>query len=140
MIMADTIHKLSVVQRDTSGKFLPGSGGRPKGAVARASRDLLKQVRSYGPQAATKLWQALEANERWAVELVLKYCLPPSRTVEFEGMEPDDIREAVKAGDIGISEGNDLSAMVARLAGVDSLDELRTRLSELEQALAEQRR
>jgi hypothetical protein len=141
---ADNIAKLSVVpqfQRSPDGKFLPGgTNGRPKGARAKASRDLLKQVRAYGPHAAAKLWQALEANERWAVELVLKYCLPPSRTVEFEDMEPDDLREAIRAGDISSAEAKDIATAIAKLAEVGELATIKERLAELEAALAERQR
>lgn len=124
------------VVRLAGGKFAPGSGGRPKGAKAKVSRELLAQVKALGPDAIAKLQEALGKGERWAVEIVLAHVLPKDgRTIEFEDATPDDVREALRNGDITASEAKDVAAALARLADVDAIEELRSRLDELERML-----
>lgn len=132
--MADAIRKLTSLH-DATGRFAKGNPGRPKGAKAKASRDLMAQIRAYGPHAATKLWQALETDQRWAIELVLRYCLPTARTIEFEDMDAADLREAIKAGDLSADEASRLTTALANLAEIESIDAIRERLDQLEEAV-----
>jgi hypothetical protein len=134
--------KLSVVESfnpvRSGGKFVK-TNGRPVGAKAKASRELLKQVKALGPRAVEKLSEAIEANERWAVELAFKYSLPASRTVEFEGMEAEDVTAALEAGDLSPSEAKDIATTIAKLAEVGELPAIKERLEELLRAAAEKR-
>lgn len=126
--------------RERNGRFAAGNAGRPYGAVAKHSRELMNMVRAMGPRAVEKLASALDKDERWAVELILKYCLPPSRTVQMEGAEPDDIKAAFIAGDLSADEMRSTATALERLKGVADIDDLRKTLSEIEQLLQSQAR
>jgi hypothetical protein len=142
MSMTDNIRFLPD-GRDQRGRFASGptNKGRPVGALAKTSRNLLLQVKALGPTAVEKLTEALANGERWSVELILSHVLPANgRTIELHGVTPEDVREALASGDLGPSEAASIATTIGKLASVDSLDELRTRLAELEQALAERSR
>lgn len=137
--MTDTAARLSVV-RSPNGQFLPGSGGRPKGAVAKQSRTLLAQVKAMGPDAVQKLWEAVMSDQRWAIELVLSHVLPRDRALEWQGVQPDDIREAIRAGDIGSDEAARLATALAKISEIEDIATIRDRLDELETAVADRRK
>ncbi len=118
-----------------NGRFAKGNPGRPRGAKARASRDLLAQVKAMGPDAVQKVWEAVMAGERWAVELVLSHVLPRERTLEWEGVDPDDVRAAVIAGDVTVDEAARLATALAKIGEIEDLTTIRERLDELEQAM-----
>lgn len=134
--MTHSSANLSAIPRAAGGRFAKGGPGRPVGAKARVSRDLLAQVKALGPDAVNKLREAVASGERWAVELVLQHVLPAGRSVEMEGLTADDLREAVANGDLSISEGKDAAAALAKLAEIDSIDALAARIADLEQAVA----
>ena len=82
-------------ERDTSGRFTPGSSGNPSGRPpgitdrrVEAKRQLLEPLL---PEAIERLHEKLSEGERWAIEAVLRYCLPkpkpvdPDELAEFEG-------------------------------------------------------
>lgn len=124
---------LPIAPRDNLGRFQKGGApGRPFGAKGKKSREALEQIKSFGPAAIQKLWDAVNAGERWAVELVLNKILPTSRTIEFEGLEIDDIREAFKQGSISTSELKDIVSSLEKIANVEEMDQLRERLDKLE--------
>ncbi len=124
---------LPIAPRDNLGRFQKGGApGRPFGAKGKKSREALEQIKSFGPAAIQKLWDAVNAGERWAVELVLNKILPTSRTIEFEGLEIDDIREAFKQGNISTSELKDIVSSLEKIANVEEMDQLRERLDKLE--------
>jgi len=127
--------------RDRIGRFAPGPGniGRPHGAKAKHARELTKVVQAMGPRAVEKLSTALDKEERWAVELVLKYCLPAARTIEMEGVEPEDIRQAFVSGDMTAEEVKSISAAMEK-KNVQDLDDLRARLADLENLLQQSTR
>ena len=121
--------------RDRQGRFAPGNTGRPYGATAKHSRELLQTVRAMGPRAVDKLASALDNDERWAVELILRYCLPAARTVEMHGAEPEDIKQAFINGDLSADETKAIATAMEKLKGIADLDDLRERLTELETLL-----
>lgn len=139
--LADNSRKLSA-DRDQLGRFasVPGNVGRPYGARGKQSAELMKAVRAMGPRAVDKLSIALDNNERWPVELILKYCLPSSRTIEMEGAEPEDIKQAFISGDLSADETKSIATAMEKLKNVQDLDDLRERLSELEKLLQSQAR
>lgn len=120
--------------RDNLGRFQKGGApGRPKGAVGKRSRAALEQIKSFGPQAIQKLWDAVNAGERWAIELVISKIVPTnSRALEWEGVEIDDVREAFKQGDLSIGELTQIVGALEKLAGIGEMAELRERLEKLE--------
>jgi hypothetical protein len=137
MIAADNFGNSTAPGKDQRGRFQsgPGNTGRPRGSKNKQSAELMKVVRAMGPRAVEKLASALDTNERWAIELILKYCLPPSRTVEMEGLEPDDIKQAFISGDLTADESKALATTLEKLKNVADIDDLRERLTELETLL-----
>lgn len=138
--MADGNVAIFTAPRDATGKFLKGGPGRSKGALAKHSRTLLAQVKAMGDTAVEGLWTALQANERWAIEMVLSHVLPRDRALEWNGVEPDDIREAICEGDLGIDEAARLATALVRLNDATSLDDLRKRIDDMEAAIGDYRR
>jgi hypothetical protein len=139
---AVNLRNLTVDGRDPRGRFASGPNnlGRPVGAKNKQSAELMKSVRAMGPRAVEKLSAALDNNERFAIELVMKYCLPPSRTIEMEGAEPEDIKQAFVAGDLSADETKSIATAMEKLKNVQDLDDLRERMSELEALLSQRSR
>jgi hypothetical protein len=133
-MVSATNHDNSKGIRGENGRWLRGPG-RPVGAKNKQSSELMKAVRAMGPRAVEKLAAALDGNEQWAVLLILKYCLPPSRTIEMEGAEPEDIKQAFISGDLSADETKSIATAMEKLKNVQDLDDLRARLSELENLL-----
>jgi hypothetical protein len=137
---ADNIRILTESGKDRRGRFasVPGNIGRPRGARNKAPVELMKIVRAMGPRAVEKLAGALDNDERWAIELIIKYCLPPSRTLEMEGAEPEDIKQAFMDGDLSADETKSIATAMEKLKGIQDLDDLRERLAQLETLLQQQ--
>ncbi|MER9530168.1 hypothetical protein NKI89_10220 [Mesorhizobium sp. M0309] len=132
--MTDSVLNLS--DRDNKGRFAAGrSKGRPVGAVARVSRDLLQQVKALGPRAIDKLTEALDANQEWAVRLILQHCLPRGRAVEFEEMTVDDLVAAAKSSDISLEEFKTAVDAMAKVHDIQELEQLCERIDQLEAML-----
>jgi hypothetical protein len=58
------------------------------------------------------------------------------RLVEMHGTEPADIREAFETGEISADELKAISTGLEKLASIESIEDLRNRLSELEASAA----
>lgn len=132
---AVNIRTLSDANRDLLGRFSNGNPGRPKGAKGKQSRQALETVKSFGQEALQKLSRAVADGERWAVEFVLEKILPTSRTIEFEDATPEDVTEALKAGDITAAEAKDIATALAKLSEISGLEEIKAKLAELEKAI-----
>lgn len=133
--MTDNVAKFPPIPRGPGGLFAKGGPGRPKGARGKAAKATLDTIKSFGPAALQALFEAIQAKEKWAVEYFLNKIVPHnSRTIEFEEMDIDDIREAFKAGDISVSELKDIVSAMEKIANIEEFDELRDRLEKLEQA------
>ena len=78
--------------RDTKGRFHPGTSGNPSGrppGIADKRVALKKQLlEPLLPDAIEKLAEAVSEGERWAVELVVTYSLPKPKPVD-----PDELEE-----------------------------------------------
>lgn len=120
--------------RDDKGRWLRGPG-RPIGSRNRISSELAKQIRSLGPRAVEALAIAIDKQESWAIQLVIKMVVP-GRLIEMYGSEPIDIRAAFETGEIGADEMKAIATGLEKLKSVESIDELRQRLDELESILA----
>jgi hypothetical protein len=56
----------------------------------------------------------------------------------MEGAEPEDIKQAFISGDLSADEMKSIATAMEKLKNVQDLDDLRTRLSELEKLLTAQ--
>lgn len=78
--------------RDSRGRFSSGQsgnpGGRQKGSKNRSTRLRNELLGPILPSAIEKLEEAVSEGERWAVELVVTYCLPKPKPVD-----PDELEE-----------------------------------------------
>jgi hypothetical protein len=120
--------------RDDKGRWLRGPG-RPIGSKNKISSELAKQIRALGPRAVAELAIAIDQQQAWAIQLVIKMVVP-GRLIEMHGSEPIDIREAFETGEISADEMKAIAAGLEKLKSVESIDELRERLTELETILA----
>jgi len=128
--MADNIG--SFTERDSLGRFAKGNSGRPFGAKNKASREVLNKVKAMEEGAIQKLWEAVCLGEQWAVTFVLSKLLPNGRTIELEGLTPKDLQEALTCGDISPEEGRILVNILKNLNEIESLDQIKEKLEELE--------
>ena len=126
----------SVIPRVEKGHFALGGPGRPRGSRNKQSADLMRNVRSMGDRAVAVLSSALDNSERWACELVLRYVLPAGRVVEMDDLTPTEIRDAFINAELSTDELKAVATAVEKLRSVESIDDLRARLTELETMLA----
>ncbi len=123
--------------KDSKGRFTSGNPGRPLGSKNKTPRAVLNQIRAMDEMALKQLWAAVCLQEKWAIEYVLNKILPASRTIELEGFTPDDLRAAITEGNISPDEGKSLAAILKNLSEIESLDEIKERLDDLEEAAKE---
>ena len=78
-------------ERDTQGRFTPGTSGNPTGRPpgitdkrVAVKKQLLEPLL---PEAIEKLAEAISAGERWAIEITIAYCLPKPKPVDPEELE-----------------------------------------------------
>ncbi|MDH2354490.1 hypothetical protein QCM80_28055 [Bradyrhizobium sp. SSUT112] len=128
----------STVAKDERGRFVsgPANTGRPVGSKNRISSELAKQIRALGPRAVEALASAIDEKQSWAIQLVIKLVVP-GRLIEMHGSEPADIRNAFESGEISADEMKQISSGLEKLASIESIDDLRARLAELETMLAQ---
>jgi hypothetical protein len=126
----------SVIPRVEKGHFARGGPGRPRGSRNKASSELLKTVKSMSGRAIAKLSEALDRGDRYAVEFILSHSLPQGRTIELFDADTENVRAAFCEGDISSSEFREISTSLEKLASLDSIEDIRTRLAQLEEMIA----
>lgn len=136
----DNIRSLSDMGKDQRGRFASNANniGRPLGAKGKRNREMLVKLKDLAPKAFEKLIEALDRGDRYAVEYVLNRILPLSRTIEFEGVGVDDVKAALRDGDISTGEAKEISATLAKLDEISDLKTLRAKMEELEKLLIAQ--
>lgn len=127
--MSNTDNQRENTGRNTDGRFAAGNPGRPYGAKGKASREALEYIKAMKPTALQKLWESVSKGEKWAVQLVLSKVLPTSRTIEFEGLTPQDIKAALAAGDISPEEAKMITNITRNLSDLEFLELIRGRRS-----------
>ncbi|WP_375779055.1 hypothetical protein ACE103_08465 [Bradyrhizobium sp. ma5] len=96
--------------KDERGRFVSGPANtvRPVGARNKLSSEMLASIKEMRKDAIERLREALndkESSSHWkALELVLRYCLPPARTVELDDAEPETIMQAFINGTLSADE------------------------------------
>ena len=82
--------------RDTQGRFTPGTsgnpGGRPPGIKDKRVTTREEWLGPILPEAIEKLHTAVKEGERWAIELVVTYSMPKPKPVDPEELEGFEIR------------------------------------------------
>ncbi|WP_440640384.1 hypothetical protein ACSHT2_03390 [Bradyrhizobium sp. PUT101] len=129
----------SEVVRGEGGRFVTTSGRKP-GSKNRLSSSMLASIKEMGSDAINKLRDALndkDSASHWkALELILRYCLPPARTVELDNAEPATIMQAFIEGELTADETKAIATAMEKLKNVTDINEMRARLTELETILA----
>ncbi|MCK1524748.1 hypothetical protein [Bradyrhizobium sp. 17] len=129
----------SEVVRGEGGRFVTTSGRKP-GSKNRLSSEMLTNIKAMGPDAVNKLRDALndkDSTSHWkALELILRYCLPPARTVELDDAEPATVMQAFIEGLLTAEETKAIATAMEKLKNVTDINEMRERLTELEKMLA----
>ncbi len=82
--------------RDTKGRFSPGTSGNPSGRPPGIKdKRVTTREQCLGPilpEAIEKLHAAVKEGERWAIELVVTYSMPKPKPVDTEEMAEFDER------------------------------------------------
>ncbi len=77
--------------RDTQGRFTPGTsgnpGGRPPGIKDKRVSVREELLGPILPEAIEKLHAAVREGERWAIEMTIAYSLPKPKPVDPEELE-----------------------------------------------------
>lgn len=77
--------------RDSSGRFTPGTSGnpsgRPPGIKDKRVSEREKFLGPILPEAVQQLNEAVKSGEKWAIELTISYSLPKPRAVDVDEMD-----------------------------------------------------
>lgn len=122
--------------RDEAGRWLPGHGGRPKGARNKLSRDTLHAVQNLAGEAVLALRLRINAGDMAAIAFALDRVLPKGRMVELDSTDPNAVADGLASGEITTAEAKDIATALAKLRDVAEIDDLKARLDELEQAVS----
>ncbi|WP_156180010.1 hypothetical protein [Bradyrhizobium sp. LTSPM299] len=123
--------------KDELGRFVsgPGNTGRPRGSRNKLSSEMLASIKQMGPEAIERVRDTFRDKDNpshWkAVELILRYCLPPARTVELDNAEPETIKNAFIDGEMTADEIKSAAAALEKLKNVASMDDIMRHLQEL---------
>ncbi|MCK1306243.1 hypothetical protein [Bradyrhizobium sp. 45] len=126
---------LSVIPRVENGHFAKGGPGRPPGSRNKLSAMMLADIKQMGPDAIIKLREHLsdkDSPSHWkALEIILRYCLPPARTVELDDAEPATIMQSFIDGTLSADEARALAIAIEKLKNVADMDDILRELQEL---------
>lgn len=126
--------------RDATGRFAAGNPGRTPGSKNRISNEALRAVKDMKDEAIIQLRAKLESGDWDAIIFVLSRILPKDRTVELSDVSPSSIATALADGTLTPDEARNIATAISRLKDIDQLDEMRARLDELENIVANARK
>lgn len=130
--------------------FPPGHSGRPKGARNKSTTMLAAMFKGEAESIGRKAIELAKEGRVGAVRLVLDRAypsrkgliegvkLPPMKTAADAVAAMAQIVAAISAGTITTEEARDLSAVVETYRKTLELEEIECRLTEVEQAIADQ--
>ena len=119
--------------RGPDGKYLPGFGGRPKGAKNKVSRLTLESVQALSSEAVLHLKERMRAGDMGAIRLILEYTLPRGgRTIDLGTSDPNAICDAAAHGDISPDEAARLAQAFKTAGDAAELKEIKRQVEELE--------
>jgi hypothetical protein len=122
--------------RKPDGKFGPGNPGKPKGARGRAGKAEIDRLRARSEKVWAVIDQRLAENCVKTALFLASRMLPDVRSIELDSVQPEDVAEAIAAGEITVSEAAKLANAVKTLKDAAAVDEMRARLDEIEALLA----
>ncbi|WFU62696.1 hypothetical protein [Bradyrhizobium brasilense] len=143
--VADISGSSTASAKDALGRFVsgPGNTGRARGSRNRLSSEMLASIKEMGPNAINKLREALndkDSASHWkALELILRYCLPPARTVELDDAEPETIKQAFIDGTLSAEETKAIAIAMEKLKSVADIGDIQRQLEELTALVATQK-
>lgn len=121
-------------QRDGTGRFKPGQGGRPPGVRNKKPSGALAAIQSLSDDALIQLGQLVREKNFAAIRLVLEYTLPRGgRTVDLDGTaDPNELIAAVTTGEISPDEFARIAQGWKTASDAADLKELKQQVEELE--------
>ena len=138
--------------RDSQGRFVPGSGGRPPGARGKTTRAAEALLRGEGEALTRKAIELALQGDTTALRLCLDRLIPPTRerTVEIDLPHVQGAQDvpgaisgllvAVSEGEITPTEGSKLGQLLGAWIRAEELVALDLRLTALEQGTPLQQR
>jgi hypothetical protein len=127
-------------ERRSDGTFAPGSGGRPRNAKNKLSRDALAAVQALSGIAIMKLRERIEASDMTAIRLCIELTVPRGgRTIETDSTDPMAWADLMASGDISPTECATAAQALVKLNEAGEIADLSKRLQELEASIGERR-
>lgn len=130
----DNSANLAHFKRDESGKFLPGSGGRPVGSRNAVSRKAVAEIHNLSDAALKALKDNVENGDHRAVAYVLDRILPAGRIVEIDASS-EGIIAALEDGSLSVAELKDIAAAIGNLKSISEIEEMRLEIADLRRLL-----
>lgn len=123
-------------QRGPDGKFLPGQGGKPRGAKNALASSTMRRIKEMTPAALEQLEKQLNSGNWDACRFVLERIIGKNnRFIELSGDRPSDISDALVNGEISTDEAKAIATVIEKLKKVEEIDAVMTRMDELERLL-----
>lgn len=126
------IPRFSEPQRDDSGRFLPGQGGRKPGSRNKIPRETMLQLQQMRGIAVDKLRSLIDAGDIRAITYVLNRVVGKSRAIEMDDTRPATIAEMLASGEIAPDEAASIASAIKSLREIEDIEQLRAKLIELE--------
>ncbi|MET4802576.1 hypothetical protein [Bradyrhizobium sp. LB11.1] len=124
-----------VIPRLDKGHFAPGGPGRPPGSRNKLSATMLADIKQMGPDAIIKLREHLNDKDSpshfKALEIILRYSLPPGRTIELSDAEPATVMQSFIDGTLSADEAKAIAIAIEKLKNVANMDDILRQLQEL---------
>ncbi|MEI9422022.1 hypothetical protein O7A70_12665 [Mesorhizobium sp. Cs1299R1N1] len=125
--------------RQPDGKFLPGTGGgRAKGSRNIVSAAAIAAIKSMSDTAIHQLREKLNKGDWDAIVFVLNRILPKGRAIELDAIDATTIASSLASGEVTPEEGAAITATIAKLNEIGELEQLRSRIAELERIAADE--
>lgn len=120
-------------ERDASGRYLPGHGGRRPGSRNKIAHETIKKIQEMRGDAIQQLRNLVTAGDIKEITYVLDRIIPKNgRTIELDDTRPSTIAEMLADGSINPEEARDIAATIKSLREIEELEQLRAKLIELE--------
>ncbi len=130
------IAEISAPARDASGRLLPGHNmGRPKNSTNKAGRAEVDRLRARSEAVWAVVDKRLAEGCAKTALFLLSRLLPDCRIVDLESNAPDAVADAVTDGTLTPTEAGKIASAVKLLKDAAGVDEMRTRLDEIESLL-----